>query len=35
MDYGSSSNGFELGSVRGLTRATDSWVVKTLLMHDL
>jgi hypothetical protein len=35
LDYGSSSNGLELGIGRGLTRASDSTVLKLVLMHDL
>jgi hypothetical protein len=35
LDYGSSSNGLEFGIGKGLTRASDSTVVKLMLMHDL
>jgi hypothetical protein len=35
FDYGSSSNGIEFGVGKGLTRATDSCVIKLMLMHDL
>jgi hypothetical protein len=35
FDSGSSSNGIEFGIGRGLTRATDSWVLKLMLMRDL
>ena len=35
LDYGSSSNGIEFGVGKGLTRATDSCVIKLMLMHDL
>ncbi len=35
LDYGSSRNGIELGVGKGLTRASDSWVLKLMLMHDL
>ena len=35
FDYGSSSNGIEFGIGKGLTRATDSCVIKLMLMHDL
>jgi hypothetical protein len=35
LDYGSSSNGLELGIGKGLTRASDSTVLKLMLMHDL
>ncbi|HWZ63954.1 MAG TPA: hypothetical protein VNX02_13105 [Steroidobacteraceae bacterium] len=35
LDYGSSSNGIEFGVGKGLTRASDSTVVKLMLMHDL
>jgi hypothetical protein len=34
LDYGGSGNGIEFGVGRGLTRATDSLVVKLMLMHD-
>jgi hypothetical protein len=35
LDYGNSSNGMEFGIGRGLTRASDSCVLKLMLMHDL
>lgn len=35
LDYGGSSNGIELGIGRGLTHASDSTVLKLMLMHDL
>lgn len=35
FDYGSSRHGIEFGIGRGLTRATDSWVLKLMLMRDL
>ena len=35
FDYGGSGNGIELGIGKGLTRASDSTVIKLLLMHDL
>jgi hypothetical protein len=35
LDYGSSSNGIELGVGKGLTRASDSCVVKLMVMRDL
>ena len=35
LDYGGSSNGIELGIGKGLTRASDSTVLKLMLMHDL
>lgn len=35
LDYGSSSNGIEFGVGKGLTRASDSCVLKLMLMHDL
>lgn len=35
LDYGSSSNGIEFGVGKGLTRASDSTVLKLMLMHDL
>jgi hypothetical protein len=35
VDYGSSSNGVEFGIGHGLTRASDSCVLKLMLMHDL
>lgn len=35
LDYGSSSGGLELGIGKGLTRASDSTVVKLMVMHDL
>jgi hypothetical protein len=35
IDYGSSSNGIEFGIGKGLTGASDSTVVKLMLMHDL
>jgi len=34
LDYGESGDGIEFGVGRGLTRATDSLVVKLMLMHD-
>jgi hypothetical protein len=35
FDYGGSSNGIEFGVGRGLTPASDKWVIKLMLMHDL
>ena len=35
LDYGSGSNGIEFGIGRGLTRSSDSGVLKLLLIHDL
>jgi hypothetical protein len=35
IDYGSSSHGLEFGVGRGLTPATDTWVIKLMLMQDL
>jgi hypothetical protein len=35
VDYGSSSNGIEFGVGRGLTPASDEWLLKLMLMHDL
>ena len=35
FDYGGSSNGIEFGIGKGLTRASDSTVLKLMLMHDL
>lgn len=35
LDYGSSSNGVEFGIGKGLTRDTDSYVLKLMVMHDL
>jgi hypothetical protein len=35
VDLGSSSNGIEFGIGRGLTPATDVWVLKLMLMRDL
>lgn len=35
FDYGSSSNGLEFGIGKGLTRSSDSTVLKLMLMHDL
>lgn len=35
LDYGSSSNGIEFGVGKGLTRASDSCVLKLMVMHDL
>jgi hypothetical protein len=35
IDYGGSSNGIELGIGKGLTRASDSTVLKLMLMHNL
>jgi hypothetical protein len=35
LDYGSSGNGIEFGVGKGLTRASDSCVLKLMLMHDL
>lgn len=35
IDYGSGGNGIEFGIGKGLTRASDSTVVKLMLMHDL
>ncbi len=34
LDYGESGDGIEFGVGRGLTRGTDSLVVKLMLMHD-
>jgi hypothetical protein len=35
LDCGGSSNGIEFGVGRGLTSASDAWVLKLMLMHDL
>ena len=35
FDFGSSSNGLEVGIGKGLTHASDSTVLKLMLMHDL
>jgi hypothetical protein len=35
LNYGDASNGIEFGIGKGLTRATDSLVLKLMLMHDL
>jgi hypothetical protein len=35
LDYGSSRNGIEFGVGKGLTHASDSCVIKLMLMHDL
>ena len=35
IDFGSSSNGLEFGIGKGLTHASDSTVLKLMLMHDL
>jgi hypothetical protein len=35
LDWGSGSRGIEFGVGRGLTPASDAWVIKLLLMHDL
>jgi len=35
LDYGSGGNGIEFGVGKGLTRASDSCVVKLMVMHDL
>jgi hypothetical protein len=35
LDYGGSGNGVEFGIGKGLTRASDSTVLKLMLMHDL
>ena len=35
LDYGSSSDGIEFGVGRGLTPASDAWVIKLMLMHDI
>jgi hypothetical protein len=35
LDYGNSSNGVEFGIGHGLTSASDSCVLKLMLMHDL
>lgn len=35
IDYGGSSNGIEFGVGRGLTPASDAWVLKLMLMHNL
>src|SRR5215469_13057239 len=34
LDYGGSRNGVEFGVGKGLTAASDSWVLKLMLMHD-
>ena len=35
LDYGSSSHGIEFGVGRGLTPASDAWVIRLLVMRDL
>jgi hypothetical protein len=35
IDYGGSSHGLEFGVGRGLTPASDTWVIKLMLMQDL
>ncbi len=35
VDYGSASRGLEFGIGRGLTPASDAWVIKLMLMHEL
>ena len=35
LDYGSSRHGLEFGVGRGLTSASDTWVIKLMLMQDL
>jgi hypothetical protein len=35
IDYGGSSHGLEFGVGRGLTPASDDWVIKLMLMQDL
>jgi hypothetical protein len=35
IDYGGSSHGIEFGIGRGLTPASDAWVIKLILMRDL
>ena len=35
LDFGNSSSGLEFGVGKGLTAATEAWVVKLMLMHDL
>jgi hypothetical protein len=35
VDYGGSSNGVEFGVGRGLTPASDAWVIKLMVIHDL
>ncbi len=35
VDFGSSSHGLEFGIGRGLTPASDTWVIKLMLMQDL
>ena len=35
LDYGSASHGLEFGIGRGLTPASDRWVLKLMLMQDL
>jgi hypothetical protein len=35
IDYGNSSHGIEFGIGRGLTPASDTWVVKLMFMQDL
>jgi hypothetical protein len=35
IDYGSSRHAVEFGVGKGLTRASDSWVAKLMLMRDL
>jgi hypothetical protein len=35
FDYGSSGNGIEFGVGRGLTHASDAWVLKLMLMRNL
>jgi hypothetical protein len=35
VDFGNSSNGIEFGVGKGLTSASDNWVIKLMLMHNL
>jgi hypothetical protein len=35
LDYGAGGNGIEFGVGRGLTPASDAWVIKLMLMRDL
>lgn len=35
MDVGNAHRGIEFGVGRGLTHASDAWVIKLMLMHDL
>jgi len=34
IDYGGNSHGLEFGVGRGLTPASDTWVIKLMLMQD-